>query len=854
VTSPRLHCWTILVGIVVSLARPLCAAADPKVFAEKYCYDCHDTDTSKGGLNLEALPLDLSNSTTFAEWVKIHDRAADGEMPPKQKPRPDASELAAFTNQLNSALLDADAAKVAPQGRATKRRLNRFEYEETLRDLLSLPYLEVKAFLPEDRLADGFNKVGDALDVSHVQMGRYLAAAEFALRQAIAPQAKRPATRLTRYTAWDDGEFFGRIKLDGPLNRRTFPLIGLELQTNLMAEAQPRRPLVTDPERRAQEAMAVVVSTYEPTEIRFGRFRAPFSGRYHLKFRGYSIWMGPKYTEVSTGHRPEPISIYAETPPRSLRKLGGFDFNPDPTVRELDVWLLAGETIRPDAARFFRSRPPDHRNPLATPEGSPGVAFAWMEVEGPIVEQWPPAGHQLLFGDLPMKDRVEAEASAPGRHRRPPGVEVSSNGPEADARRLLRQFMSRAYRRPFPDEEVNRFLDIVRYAMHSGYSFTDAMVAAYTGVLCSPDFLYLADQPGRLDNWALAERLSYFLWNSCPDDELRRLAAAGDLHQPEVLRRQTDRLLNDPRSSRFIDAFLDYWLDLRLISGTAPDEQLYPDYQLDDLLTESMVAETQAFFAELVRQNLSVTNLVESGFTFLNERLATHYGIPGIGGVRLRRFELGPGSVRGGLLTEASVLKVTSNGTTTSPVKRGVWIMTRLLGKPPHPPPPNVPAVEPDIRGATTIREQLARHRSQEICNACHRHIDPAGFALESFDVMGAWRDRYRSVGHGEPVVGIGHNGINFHFSLGPKVDPSGELPDGERFKDVRELKRCLLEDKPQLARNLVQQLTVYATGGRLRYSDRPKIEQILAEARPKGYAVRTLIHQLIESDLFLNK
>jgi Protein of unknown function (DUF1592)/Protein of unknown function (DUF1588)/Protein of unknown function (DUF1595) len=283
--------------------------------------------------------------------------------------------------------------------------------------------------------------------------------------------------------------------------------------------------------------------------------------------------------------------------------------------------------------------------------------------------------------------------------------------------------MQRAYRRPVPATEVERFQSVIAQAMKSGHSFTDSMLAGYTAVLSSPGFLYLSEKPGRLDDLALAERLSYFLWNSCPDAELRRLAERRELHRPKVLREQTERLLNDERSRQFVDAFLDYWLDLRLIEGTAPDGELYPDYQLDDLLVESMIAETRMFFAELMKRDLGVTNLVSSDFAMLNERLATHYGIPGVAGVALQPVPLPRDSVRGGLLTQASVLKVTANGTTTSPVKRGVWIMTRLLGQPPPPPPPSVPALEPDTRGATTIREQLAKHRSQESCAVCHRNI-----------------------------------------------------------------------------------------------------------------------------------
>jgi hypothetical protein len=267
-----------------------------------------------------------------------------------------------------------------------------------------------------------------------------------------------------------------------------------------------------------------------------------------------------------------------------------------------------------------------------------------------------------------------------------------------------------------------------------------------------------------------------------------------------------------------------------------------------------MIGETQLYFAEMLQKNLGAKCLVASDFAVLNDRLATHYGIPGVNGVDLRPVSLPANSVRGGLLTQASVLKVTANGTSTSPVKRGAWIMTRLLGRPPPPPPASVPAVEPDIRGATTIREQLAAHRNQETCAACHRNIDPAGFALESFDVLGAWRDRYRSVGSGEKVKGIGHNSNYYHFCLGPAVDCTGELPDGRPFRDVRELKTLLLSDEDQLARNLARQLITYATGAPVGFADRYEIEKVLAKCRTSHYGTKTLVEELVQSRLFLNK
>ena len=821
---------------------------------EQNCYDCHDGETKKGGLDLTALPFYLDDPKTYAMWVKVHDRVQDGEMPPKKNEQPPDSDREEFLKSIREPMIASERTHDAKEGRATQRRLNRYEYENTLRDLLQAPWLQVKEMLPEDGEAFRFNKVGDALDVSHVQMSRYLAAADYALRQVMATQVTRPAVTTTRYYARDQKAFAGKMKFsvfNKSPERATFPLLGNIAQPDVRSGKLPLTVGSADPATREQEAMAVVSSSYEPIEIRFDKFKAPTAGFYRLRFSAYSVWVGPGSGEkwwhpdldtVSAGRRPEPITIYSETPPRQLRLLGSFDVNPDPTVREIDTWLLAGEEIRPDAARLFRSRPPSYHNPLAEKDGQPGVAFRWMEVEGPFYDQWPTAGQKLLFGDLPLKPNKKG------------GMEVASANPAKDAERLLRNFLQHAYREPASEQDVQLFLGIINGALKSGSSFADAMIAGYSGVLCSPEFVCLEEKPGRLDDRALASRLSYFLWNSAPDDSLRAIADRHELHRPEVLRAQTSRMIADPKSRRFVDAFLDYWLDLRKSNATSPDASLYPDYYLDDLLVESATAETQLFFNELLHGDLPARNIVSSNFAMLNERLADHYGLPKVDGVALRKVTLPPDSVRGGLLTQASVLKVTANGTTTSPVLRGVWVMERILSRPPPPPPPNVPAVDPDTRGATTIRDQLSKHRKLATCAACHAKIDPAGFALENFDVFGGWRDQYRALGEGEHVPGFGKNGQPFAFHEGPKVDASGTLPDGRKFADIRELKKLLLADERQIARNLARQLVVYATGAPVRFGDRPQIEQILDRTAAKGYGVQSLIQAIVQTDLFQEK
>jgi hypothetical protein len=829
-------------------------------FLDKHCFSCHDADANKGGLNLVALGMTLDDPKNDGMWVKVHDRVRDGEMPPKKKPRPEPAELQSFLDTLARPLIAVDVARENSDGRSTWRRLNRYEYENSLRDLLQAPWLQVKDILPEDGESHRFNKIGDALDISHVQMAQYLAAAEYALRQVIASQVAKPETVHKRFYAREQGSFTGHMKFtefNRSPERATFPVLGSVAQPEVRSGKAPVTVGAADAKIRDQEAIGVVASSYEPIELHFDRFQAPQAGHYKLKFCAYSVWVGPGLMPakdprwwapdldvVSVGRRPEPISVYSETRPRLLRWQGAFDAAPEPTTRDLDVWLLKGEIIRVDAARLFRSRPPNWHNPLAQKDGQPGVAFRWMDVDGPLLEQWPSAGHKLLFGDLPLK----AVPDAPG------AVEVVSEHPDADAERLLHGFMQRACREPVLDADFNRFLGVVHKAIASGSSFTEAMIAGYAGVLCSPAFVCLEEKAGQLDDAALASRLSYFLWNSPPDDQLSKLASAHELHRPEVLQAQTERLLDDERSRRFVDAFLAYWLDLRKINATSPDAGLYPDYYLDDLLVESAEEETELFFADLLKENLPASTIVSSDFAMLNERLALHYGLPPVDGVAVRKVKLPADSVRGGLMTQASVLKVTANGTTTSPVLRGVWIMERIIGKPPPPPPPSVPAIEPDTRGATTIREQLDKHRTQETCAACHAKIDPAGFALESFDVFGGYRTKYRAMGDGPHEQGYGKNGQPFAFHLAQVVDPSGTLPDGRSFHDVRELKKVLLTDERLIARNLTNQLVVYATGAPICFGDRPRIEAILDQGVTNHFALRTLIQGIVHSDLFQHK
>lgn len=829
-------------------------------FIAKNCLECHQGSEPEGGLDLTQFSMGKLSSANHETWIKIHDRVESQEMPPDGELT--SQQRDSFSLSVSSALIAAEQWQLADEGRAVWRRMNRYEYENSLRDLLDAPWLQLKGMLPEDGQSQRFNKLGEALDVSHVHLTRYMQAADYALRQVMVRHGEQPPVATQRFYAREQPAFNRKSRFsqfNRSAERATFPLIGYEPDLPVLLE--PNQPYTVgkdNPEIRELESFGVVASTYEPLEIRFDKFKAAEPGLYKLRFKGYTFWAGPSEGEkwwranrevTSIGRRSEPVVVYAEVPPRQLRRLGQFDFDIEPSVQELQVWLLQGETIRPDAVRLFRSRPSNWRNPLAEEDGMPGVAFSYLEVDGPIHQHWPPRGHQLLFGDLPLEEQDDGM---------PPHV-VASN-PRADARRLLSHFIERACRRPVDAVETERFMAVINHALDLGNPFSDALLAGYTAVLCSPAYLCQEETPGELDGYAIASRLSYFLWNSAPDDRLRALAEAGKLRERDVIQEQVTRMLADEKSSKFVEAFLAYWLDLRRINDTSADEFLYPDYYLDDALVDAALAETQLFFAELIRENLPTRNLIDSDFTFVNERLAMHYGLPPVSGVDLRRVPLPPDSPRGGLLTQASVLKVTANGTLTSPVVRGAWVCERILGEKPPPPPPGVPAVEPDTRGATTLRKQLELHRTDESCNVCHVRIDPPGFALENFDVLGGWQDRYRSLGEtGTLAEGIGKNGQPFAFRWGAEVDASGQMVGsqtraGGRFQNIRDFKQILARHDRQLARNLLQQLLVYATAAPMRFSDRAETEELLDIVSRDDYGVKSIIHAVATSHMFLNK
>ncbi len=801
---------TLILGIVMLLGVSQVAAAEPpadaKHFTEqvrpvfvKHCQGCHSGAKPKGDFRIDQLTADFADVNNRKTWHDVFEQLDNGAMPPEGKPRPTDKEIEAINRWISGRLQTAEAADRA-EGRVVLRRLNRIEYENTINDLLGIK-ANLKDQLPADGSANGFDNAGAALHTSSFLMERYLEAADTALNLAIVNRPERPTLLEKRFSLTESYQ----VKRT---TEKVFRLI--DEGATVVAFC-------------SSAWQAVGLSGFYPQDGGYYRFR--------ISAKAFQSDGKPVTYRVTAGRTSlsgkDGLVGYFDAPPDQPKTI---DFTiymePRTTITILPYGLTSAQAVNKIGADVY--------------EG-PGVALHWAEVEGPLYDSWPPESHRRIFGDLPQKKAPIYNQST--------RIEVGSDNPVADAERILRDFTRRAFRREVIPADVAPFVDVVKAKLAVNYSFEQAIRAALKGVLLAPEFLFLREVPGKLDDYALASRLSYFLWSTMPDEELLALAAQRKLSEPEVLRGQVERMLKHPKAAAFSENFVGQWLSLREIDFTEPSHILYPEF--DHMLKVAMIRETELFFDEVLKNDLSITNFVSSGFSMLNGRLAKHYGIPGVDGWEFQRVSLPPESHRGGVLTMASVMKVTANGTLTSPVMRGAWVLDRILGTPPSPPPADVPAIDPDIRGATTIRDQLAKHRSTPACASCHSKIDPPGFALESFDCIGGWREKYRVTGSGESVV---IDGRRMAYHIGKKVDPSDVLPDGRKFANVDEFKQLLLADKDQLARALTTKLLTYATGAAPTAADRRAVDAIVDKVRGKDYGLRTIIHEIVQSELFRNK
>ena len=871
----------ILTCAAILLASFGLASAAAPAFLEKHCFECHDSDTRKGGVDLTGLAFDLKSAETFATWVKVHDLIASGEMPPKKKPRPPEAERTAVTRELAMALVAAERARPAGVPRTATRRLTRSEYEQTVRDLFDMPGISVREFLPPDGSAHGFDNNADALDISHVNMASYLAAADHVLNSAIAIQPKSPAVQKQRISLASRGNAASEAAMVGSC----VLLKDKRLDPKYAVPSVFKHNEMSAHERLGGFSKPGTVGVLRQGDD-FSPYITQFVAIYPAKYRvRTSLWAFTwEKGEATPARGTEVARLYnvhlvgdgtGEAHPSDL--IGYFDApSIDEQVHEFTTWFNFNDLIGFGTETLLASP-----NVTQRPRGimgltAPGIACDYVEVEGPLYESWPPPSHVRMFGDLPLVEFKTADhpsVQPPTRVRprrladhaadnKPDPVKgvwtVHSEQPLVDADRLLADFRPRAFRRPVAAEIRQEYLAEVAARLKAGDCFESAMRWAYRLALCSPDFLlHVAPSVAggtTLADDALANRLAYFLWNGPPDGRLREQAAGKKLRDPEVLKAEVERMLGSEKSQRFVVDFLGQWLKLQTIGKNDVDPGLYPEFQ--KYLQDSMVGETRAYFRELIDRDLNARYLVKSDFAMLNGRLALHYGIDGVDGSAIRRVALSPESPRGPFLTQASLLKITANGTTTSPVNRGAFVMDRLLGQPPSPPPEAVPAVEPDVRGATTIRAQLDLHRNNQACAGCHAKFDPPGFALESFDVIGGERTRYRAErgGVGEFVPrskAFAKLGVGGAFGNGPAVDPSGTLLDGRSFRDVREFQNLVAKDTDMLLTNLARQFLVYSTGREVSFGDREAVQRIVARTVAKGGGVRTLIHEIIGSDLF---
>jgi mono/diheme cytochrome c family protein len=832
-------------GDAVAAPGPLPAPVHS--FFNTYCFGCHGEATAKAGLSLETLRPDFAAPGTLNRWVRVHDRLAAGEMPPKGKAQPPAEERRRVTEWLGTKLHDASLDRQRREGRVALRRLNRTEYENTLRDLLGVS-VELRELLPEDTTVAGFDTVSAGLATSAQHLIRYQKAADRAIAAAIPtyPSWARK-TRTTGREVWE--RWWKQDARSAELHlSRSARLEGDGLVFFQQTEGNPY------------------------LEFEFGEPAVP--GRYRLRASVSARNSGGKPLAVLFFR----VGVRRENDPAGDKRVITVHDAPagKPAVIEEEVMVTddprfgVGHRIALKGWGLPEQKHPDEiRKEIAAGRSAalsgPGLAVDWVELEGPLGPH-PPVGYRRMFGELPLENRWLRERRAGGR---PPSAEEArqrpwdryvhdplrpvSAHPKADAERLIRSFLPRAFRRPVPDAVASRFVRFAHERLDRGYEFADAMAAAYRAALCSPHFLFRVEKPGPLDDYAVASRLSYFLWSSCPDDALLARGAKGELRKPEVLRAEVERMLADVKARRFTENFTGQWLDLRKLTMTKPD-LAYVEY--DEQLLWSMPLETTKFFDEVLARDRSVTEFVRSDWTFLNRRLAQHYGVPGVESWELRRVPLPPDVHRGGVITQAAVLKVTANGTTTSPVLRGKWVLDKIVGKPPPPPPPNLPVLEPDVRGAKTFRQQLEKHRGLPACATCHVHIDPPGFALETYDVIGGWRDWYR----GRPDGAGGKERVELanypgkQVWRGPDVEKGYRTPDGRAFRDIDEYRQILAEDEDQLARNLARMLIVYGTGADIQFADREVVEQIVREAKARRHGLRSLIHAVVRSRVFLNK
>ena len=768
-----------------------------------YCTDCHGSQKQKAKLDFSGHRSADQLAAEQKVWFRVLDKLDAGEMPPEDKKQPTPQERALITGWVRGGYTDFLIARQKQEGRSRLRRFSRGEYANTIQDLFGIRP-PVGTCLPIDGRVDGYDKVAGALPLSASGVEGY-----YTMTTELLHWMLRPVSHLNGPA--------GSIMTTGFDPGRTIHAAAME------SGQSPGHTL-----KLADGTMVSFNSDTTSGRLDYPGARIPGMHRVRFSVYGYQTDK-PMSFGVYVGHTdayPQLIDLVAvlEAPPGKA------------AVVETEIYLRTREfnDTAPvsDKVRLipFGIGVQVPKNEQASKCRGPGLAVQWMEIEEPMQ---PIAGDSWLTADLPKALDDEL--------RRNPQVVLGgkSNGPQAASIKrgdfldcmlaTVRRVGGRLYRRELTRAELEPMMNGVVQQVDAGMPLAAILIDRVTELMTSPDFLCAIETPGKLSDFALASRLSYFLWDSTPDEALLEVAKKGRLHDPKVLREQTERLLNSAKSKRFIDDFADQWLGLRALDDTTPDSKLYPEY--NEFLKLSSAMETRATLTRMVAEDLSVRMLVASPWVLVNEPLAKLYGLNGVEGAQLRQVALPPSSPYGGLWTESAVMKVTANGTSTSPVKRGVWVAKRLLGISIPPPPPDIKPVDPDTRGAKTLREQLELHRAKGSCAACHAHFDPYGFALESFDVTGRYRTAYRQLD--AAVAGLPADQRRGHSTWqdGLPVDCSGKTPDGQAFTDVRALRQLLVQRPEQLAQGVLRHLLTYATGAAASELDTRAIDAMVKAA-----------------------
>lgn len=829
-------------------------------FLRQHCVRCHGPEEQQAELRLDLLTADFASADQAAVWTEVMDQLNLGQMPPADEPRPTPSEFEPVVDWINTRLRDADRAAKNAGGRIPMRRLNRIEFANSVRDLLHMdpkvlaPLVED---LPADGKAEGFDRLGVALFFDQTQVERTIAVAERIAERAIvdgeppvlAERAEAEANpRVGRGRGKAKSRFADTLVDPGPSGSEI-----VDGGVRFVHGYGNRRKGDWGRMGGTDCGEVVVRDGYYRIRVRAGA--SPGSRGEPMRVRAVYAANTPVRAEVEIpieasldNPQVQETVVFLRSGPDGLKRSLAFTFNDISdlivTTPENIRWnreVRAARTKLRDAntsgaskaeveaaqteleavvARASKWKGPLRQyNPKYDFENPPTIFVDWFEISGPVAKQWPPRSHRTIFFD--GDERRDAEY----------------------VREIFARLLPRAYRRPVTAVEIDGVVKLVEEAREAGTGFHDAVRMGLARVLFSPGFLFIqepavGETPRRLTDYELASRLSYFLWSSMPDETLFELAENEELRDPETLLEQVDRLLDDPKAAAFVEGFAGQWLNVREFGNTMPAAE-YRDYDAE--LEEFSKLEAYAFFQEILAENLPVTNFLDSDFVMINERLARHYGIEGVEGPDIRRVPVEPHHHRGGVLGMAGLMTLLSDGTRTLPVRRAAWVKTQLFGDPPGNPPPNAGEIQPNTAGKNlTVRERLDRHRNEATCASCHTRLDPFGIALENYDAIGQWRTK--------------SNGEGFRERNAPPIDVSGEFPDGRTFASLEEYKTGLLERRDRFTRNLVQRMLTYALTRPVGYTDRQTVDEVTERVRRDDYRMRTLVREVVGSELFQTK